>query len=169
MVVERDGEYVVLELKYLTSELIGSANVFGQNINDAKLASNMYAINIRSYACWKDVHRIEVLKKYFNNVVGGLSIIVTNNKIYWQGVSSNTAGYKEFALTNNSLTSRHWSSQSNATKMAKSHAPFDVFKPYKYLDKDWEPVVCINNAVQGKINTSKEAGKSEFKYLIIEV
>ncbi|WP_454997722.1 hypothetical protein [Capnocytophaga granulosa] len=83
IVVEKGGKYIPIELKYKTKSTEGDTIVrFGKLIK-AKLLKDQLAQNINRYLFWKDVERIETIKKHFQpNVVAGFCIFMTNDENY---------------------------------------------------------------------------------------
>ena len=83
IVVEKGGKYTPIELKYKTKSTEGDTIVrFGKLIK-AKLLKDQSAQNINRYLFWKDVERIETIKKHFQpNIVAGFCIFLTNEENY---------------------------------------------------------------------------------------
>ncbi|MGI6224102.1 MAG: hypothetical protein ACOYJG_10885 [Prevotella sp.] len=86
IVVEKDGVFVPIELKYKTKALFSSVLPFGEpNPNNVKrkVLQNHGAQTDNRKLIMKDVARLQAIKKAFQNVVGGLVIFVTNDSTYW--------------------------------------------------------------------------------------
>jgi hypothetical protein len=83
IVVEKRGKYIPIELKYKTKSTEEDTIVrFGKLIK-AKLLKDQSAQNINRYLFWKDVERIETIKKHFQpNIVAGFCIFLTNEGNY---------------------------------------------------------------------------------------
>ena len=85
IVVEKSDQFCTIELKYKT-KLVGkegdAIKRFGKKIK-VELLKNQAAQNINRYSFWKDVYRIEKIKRSFHpNVIAGFSIFVTNDESY---------------------------------------------------------------------------------------
>lgn len=102
IVVEKDGKYLPIELKYHTNSL-GKKNAdttrFGQSIGPIEIIKTQNATNLSLYNSWKDVCRLELLEKKFKNVVGGIALTVTNTPLYWKKTKSSSAAYLPFTMT----------------------------------------------------------------------
>ena len=83
IVVSKDGIYVPIELKYKTKAISESSPVrFGESLSGAQITKNQAAQNLAKYDFWKDVRRLEILKKRFNNIYGGICLFLTNDESY---------------------------------------------------------------------------------------
>lgn len=85
IVVEKSDQFCPIELKYKT-KLVGkegdAIKRFGKKIK-VELLKNQAAQNINRYSFWKDVYRIERIKRSFHpNVIAGFSIFMTNDESY---------------------------------------------------------------------------------------
>ncbi|MGM9801840.1 MAG: hypothetical protein ACI309_05975 [Candidatus Limisoma sp.] len=94
IVVEKDGEFIPIELKYKTKAINEKISRFGEKLKQAEIVKDQSAHNIAKYAFWKDVRRIELLKKRFKAVPGGLALFLTNDPSYQ---SKPTKGTKSFS------------------------------------------------------------------------
>ena len=100
IVVEKDGRFAALELKYTTRAMEDAeATIFGEKVGSQalKLLKNQAATNIRMYDFWKDVRRIEMLRETFGNVDGGLALMITNNHSFWKP-AKDSAKYRNFSM-----------------------------------------------------------------------
>lgn len=88
IVLEHENQFIAIELKYKLKEIkLSNENQFlrfGEKAKDENLVlvTNQSAENEGRYDFWKDVKRIEVLSKSFDNVIGGIAIFVTNQETY---------------------------------------------------------------------------------------
>jgi hypothetical protein len=82
IVVEKDGQFAIVELKYPTKIEPIKTKRFGDSKEFTDILKNQGADNIVKYNFWKDVRRIELVKRRFSNVVGGFAFMLTNDKIY---------------------------------------------------------------------------------------
>ena len=85
IVVEKDGAFAAVELKYATYPVNNhTITRFGQPLLSGSLIiKNQSAIDIKMYNYWKDVRRIEVLRQCYPSMVGGIALLVTNNSAFW--------------------------------------------------------------------------------------
>lgn len=104
LVVERNGEFVPIELKYKTKSTEEPWYPFNQIVKSSTvptLLESHGAHPMNKYLVWKDIHRLEILHNIFDNVVGGISVFVTNDINYWDetkqggnGIAFSTGGTK---------------------------------------------------------------------------
>lgn len=86
IMVEKDGRFALVELKYATRALAQQPPIFGlRMLTDAKILKNQAATNLTMYNYWKDVRRIEAISEAFGEKIeGGLALIVSNSHDLWQ-------------------------------------------------------------------------------------
>ena len=83
IVVRRGNEYVPIELKYKLKAISGRISRFGEKSSeDVSIVTNQAAQNLGRYAFWKDVRRIELVKKHFRAVNAGIAVFLTNDESY---------------------------------------------------------------------------------------
>jgi len=86
IVVEKDGWFYPIELKYKTKLVEKDGDFlerFGKKIEGIEFLKNQAAQNIGRYSFWKDVERLEIVKKYFTpNIVAGFCVFMTNDQSY---------------------------------------------------------------------------------------
>lgn len=83
IVVEKDGEFVPVELKYKTMNARVSLSRFGVKLEGQhEVMKNQGAQDHGRYDFWKDIRRIELVRKHFTNVKGGLAVFMTNDEAY---------------------------------------------------------------------------------------
>ncbi len=108
IVVYKNGEYLPVELKYPTALVRRSIECFDENLNPADLPEepvlkHQGAVDLVCYNYWKDVRRLEILKKKFNKVRNGLAVMLTNDKKFIENDGEDTC-YTEFCISANNLT-----------------------------------------------------------------
>ena len=112
IVLEHENKFVVIELKYKLKEIKLKPETvllrFGENAQTKNLilVSNQAAENEGRYDFWKDVKRIEVLSKTFDNVVGGIAIFVTNQANYQK--TEGKYKYSNFNLSQSKKGFLYW-------------------------------------------------------------
>lgn len=110
LVVRKVNEYLPIELKYATKQITEQISRFGEKL-DKKIAivKSQGAQNFIAYNFWKDVRRLELVKKRFKaNVNHGLAVMLTNDPSYQRGRSS-WANCEEMSMeAGKHGRSRHW-------------------------------------------------------------
>lgn len=135
IVVEKDGEFLPIELKYKTMPINAEVYRFGEKLEKVEILKNHGARDLGAYDFWRDVSRIECLIKRFNNVKNGIALFVTNDKGYWTlpkvGTNPNYANFSmKDGVRNQKKT---W--QGN-TAMSAARPSFNVNKEYELVWKD---------------------------------
>lgn len=160
IVVEKEGKFAAIELKYPTAVLKGD-ELFGEVIEFDYL-SKQDASNLIMYDYWKDVRRIEMASLVFKNLVGGFAILITNDDGYLN-VPGPTAAYKEFSTYNerkvnkpNSIILLDWDESHRKIEIKKDHPKFILDG---YYECDWKPT-CLQ---------SEEVRSRKFDYLMLEI
>ena len=89
---------------------------FGEKANDKNLilVTNQSAENEGRYDFWKDVKRIEILSKAFDNVIGGIAILVTNQENYKN--SNENFKYSNFNLSDSKNGFLYWNIKNEQSK-----------------------------------------------------
>lgn len=77
IVVSRGGEYVPVELKYTTRRVVRDMERFGSMVRGIEVMRQQSAQDIRRYDFWKDVRRIELIRRIFPAVHNGLAVFMT--------------------------------------------------------------------------------------------
>ena len=142
IVVEKDGQFVPIELKYPTKDIKGSFSRFSVAVSaQVPMLKNQGAQDIVRYNYWKDVRRIEALHgAYPDTIDGGLAVMVTNDPSYQNNPTSANVGYAHFSTKDgrviNQLQDRNMSWQ-NGVSVATGHPAFQIDGSYKL---DWKPM-----------------------------
>lgn len=97
IMVEKGGKFAAVELKYATTLVDEPLQIFGEQPTGKNCEVIKYqgAQDLVMYGYWKDVRRIEALTS-FKNMVGGVALIVSNDKVYW-AAPKQKAGYRQFS------------------------------------------------------------------------
>lgn len=98
IVLERDGIYYPIEIKYKTATQVFPHFVFGTATNVT--LEDQKAQTIGRYSFWKDVKRIELLETTFQNVERGIILFVSNDVSYRQAPINNNNGGAPFSIHN---------------------------------------------------------------------
>lgn len=164
IVVEKDGQFVAVELKYATRAISVQPGVFYQLVlANIKIIKNQEASNITMYNYWKDVHRIEALT-HIPKVIGGVAIILTNNKLYWEKPKHNPA-YSNFSTAEGRTVKEKmtWNTKNNGEDVSKEisggHPNFQIDGSYKC---HWEDTSILGGNISHK-------SPDWFRYMITEV
>lgn len=91
IVVSRGGEYCPVELKYPTKGVTREIKRFGKFFPDTVVMKNQGAQDLVRYNFWKDVRRIELLRRIFESVHGGIAVLLTNDVSYARPVRETSA------------------------------------------------------------------------------
>ena len=112
ILLELNGEFFPIELKYKTVLTAIERNLFGEDIQ-IELA-NQGAQNENCYFVWKDVKRNEILSSNFHNVITGITILITNDDSYLVGPSENSQYYPFCFSQNKRVNSVEWNGASES-------------------------------------------------------
>ena len=123
IVVRRGNEYVPIELKYVTKKVVRDKERFGKLIKGMEILRNQAAQNIRRYDFWKDVRRIELIKKNFPAVKNGFAVFLTNDPSYKEDPRSTAVCYP-FSMSGKRIIGGadiYWNCNPAASKGNRSH------------------------------------------------
>lgn len=131
IVVKKDGEYCPVELKYKTKKLERQISRFDEALHDKIVVmKNQGAQDLGMYDFWKDVRRVELVRKRFKRVKGGLAVFVTNDPYYIRG-SKPTSNNHRFSMSEGEHdTIKHWQNEDSACAKMKSYKSFEVDNKY---------------------------------------
>lgn len=103
IVVRKGCEYVPIELKYKLQAVSGNITRFGEEAEkkDISIITNQAAQNLGRYAFWKDVKRLELVKKHYAAVNNGIVVFLTNDATYLK--ESEDADYSAFSMSENRM------------------------------------------------------------------
>jgi hypothetical protein len=98
VVLEKDGQFYPIEIKYKTIAQALPHLVFGHNLN--VLLGQQGAQNIGCYDFWKDVKRIEIFQTTFQQASRerGVVLFVSNDPTYRNPPLNPNAGYAPFSI-----------------------------------------------------------------------
>ena len=129
IVVKKDDEYCPVELKYKTKKVERKISRFDEDLtDDVVVMKNQGAQDLGMYDFWKDVRRVELVRRRFARVKGGLSVFVTNDPLYTKANKSTSNNYL-FGMSEGAHgTAKHW--RNPESTCAKTHRNFEVEKEY---------------------------------------
>jgi len=85
VVLGHAGRFAAVELKYATRCIDGRESLFGEPmLTDSPILKNQAANNLTMYNYWKDVRRLEAMAEIYDNVDGGIALIVGNSRDLWE-------------------------------------------------------------------------------------
>ena len=130
IVVKKGGEYCPVELKYKTKKVERQITRFDEALHDKVVVmKNQGAQDLGMYDFWKDVHRVELVRRRFAKVKGGLAVFVTNDALYTKASKPTSNNY--LLNMNEGVHSRekHWLNPESTC--AKTHPDFEVEQEYR--------------------------------------
>lgn len=128
LVVQLGDEYVPIELKYTTDTVNFTIKRFGEELADAgDIIKYQGAQNLVMYNFWKDVKRLEVLKKRFARVSGGIALFVTNDTVYLRDPKEYASSYPFSTADGLHGSEKHWKGK---PKVAADKPDFDLSQAY---------------------------------------
>lgn len=135
IVVRRGDEYLPIELKYNTTRVDGEMDVLGVRMENIEILRHQGALDFFQYNFWKDVKRVEAIKKRASeSIKNGIVLCLTNNTKNLTPVNEGTLG-QNFCMANSKLHGQHkyWMGESRAEGYL-GKVPFEVEKEYR---TDW--------------------------------
>ena len=96
ILLEKEGRFYPIEIKYKTVAQVLPFSVFGQNLNVT--LGQHGAQNIGCYDFWKDVKRIEIFEQTFQNVERGIVLFISNDLKYQNAPLNPNAGFAPFSI-----------------------------------------------------------------------
>lgn len=150
VVVKKDDEYCPIELKYKTQKVERRITRFDEELNDkVVIMKNQGAQDLGMYDFWKDVRRVELVRKRFKRVKSGLAVFVTNDESYIRGSKKSSNNYLLNMTEGIHSKQKYWANPESTC--AKTHSNFDVEKEYSI---EWH---------------NKEVDGVEFHYCIVTI
>lgn len=118
IVVRLGAEYVPIELKYKTKAVAGPITRFGEDLGEKEytLVKSHSAQDLGMYDFWKDVRRLELVKRRFAGVAGGVALFMTNDSYYRRGPKSGSICAKFSMTAGPHGRDRSWLRDTAATK-----------------------------------------------------
>lgn len=144
IVVKNGGEYLPTELKYKTKSLNNKINKMQKpllrlgKMVSVDVLKNQSAQDIGMYLFWKDVWRIELIRREFEQVKNGLAVFVTNDKAY-QNRPKETTNHYMFSMNADVLHQKQKYWLYPESKCAQMYKGFEVEKEYEI---EWHNLVA---------------------------
>ena len=130
IVVKKGGEYCPVELKYKTKKVERQITRFDEALHDKVVVmKNQGAQDLGMYDFWKDVRRVELVRRRFAKVKGGLAVFVTNDALYTKASKPTSNNYLLNMNEGVHSRERHWLNPESTC--AKTHPDFEVEQEYR--------------------------------------
>lgn len=129
LVVRKGNEFLPVELKYKTRSISRRIERFGELLTEAAVVvKNQGAQDLGRYDFWKDVRRLELVRRRFAAVKNGLALFVTNDPSYLKTgrASSNHAALSMAAGVHG--RNKQW--QNGDSFCAREHPAFELEADY---------------------------------------
>ena len=129
VLVRKGKEFLPIELKYKTKTVRKKLFRLGESVAEAvEVMKNQGAQDLGMYDFWKDVRRIEIVRKRFKAIKSGLAVFVTNDPAYLKA-GRDTSNHILFSMTEGTHgTEKHWLDKNSTC--CKTHPDFEVDKDY---------------------------------------
>ena len=129
ILVHKEEEYLPIELKYKTKSVRKSLLRFGESVAEAvEVMKNQGAQDHGMYDFWKDVRRIEIVRKRFKAIKSGLAVFVTNDPAYLKA-GRDTSNHIQFSMAEGTHgTKKHWLDKKSTC--CRTHPDFEVENDY---------------------------------------
>ena len=136
LIVRKEFEYLPIELKYKTKRIRKRINRFGESIPESiQVMKEQGAQDIGMYSFWKDVRRIELMNKRFEQVAGGIVLFMTNDKSYLNQTKETSNNFRLSLAQGSRAREKHW--KNPYSYCAQNYPSFEVDKTY---DIAWRTV-----------------------------
>lgn len=168
IVVEKDGKFATVELKYATALIEEQLPVFEKDrkgITKYDVIKNTGGQNNKRYDYWYDVCRIEALTR-FQNVAGGIALMVTNDSIYWTTPKDNEKpDYAAFSMREAKTMEPgklDWKRKNTTTSKKTRHAFHLDGSYYCHWEKTQIPALARDKTVR----KDKDKNERSFRYMM---
>lgn len=135
IVVRKGDDYCPIELKYPTNRVVKPISRFGvpsdriNGMNNVEIMKHHGAQDIVKYNFWKDVRRVELIKKLFPTVKGGLAVMLTNDSSYVRPCRP-TSAVAPFSMSDNNMIGPGMMDWNGTPKVRETHKPFHIDGQY---------------------------------------
>lgn len=129
ILVHKGAEFLPVELKYKTKKHSKQLTRFDEQLErNIDVLKNQGAQDLGMYDFWKDVRRVELVKKRFSTVKKGLAVFVTNDQQYLNP-SRETSNNRLFNMEEGIHGRlKHW--QQLESTCARTHPNFELEHEY---------------------------------------
>ena len=148
VLVHKEKDYLPIELKYKTKSVCKKLLRFGEQVAEkVEVMKNQGAQDLGMYDFWKDVRRIEIVRKRFKSIKNGLAVFVTNDLAYLKACRE-SSNHVKFSMTEGPHGKvKHWLDKESTC--CKTHPDFEVEIEYKihWDSREIEGVQCYYSIV----------------------
>ena len=130
IVVKKKGEYCPVELKYKTKKVEREITRFDEKLSNVVVMKNQGAQDLGMYDFWKDVRRVELVRKRFSRVKNGLVVFVTNDPFYTKASKPTSNNYLLNMTEGTHSPVKHWQNEESACAKMKSYKSFELDNSY---------------------------------------
>ena len=129
ILLRKGNEFLPVELKYKTKKHSKQLTRFNEHLErHVDVLKNQGAQDLGMYDFWKDVRRIEIVRKRFKAIRNGLAVFVTNDPTY-RKAGRDTSNHILFSMTEGIHgKEKHWLDKESTC--CKTHPNFEVEKDY---------------------------------------
>ena len=118
-----------VEVSGIDTAYIGGVSILDEVMHDKVVVmKNQGAQDLGMYDFWKDVRRVELVRRRFAKVKGGLAVFVTNDALYTKASRPTSNNYLLNMTEGKHSVVKHW--QNPESTCAKTHPDFEVEKEY---------------------------------------
>lgn len=129
ILVRKGNEFLPVELKYKTKRHSKKLMRFNEEMPDeVDVLKNQGAQDLGMYDFWKDVRRVELVRRRFAAVNNGLAVFVTNDASYLNKGRPTSNNYRLNMAEGFCGRNRHW--QQPDSTCARTHPGFDLDNEY---------------------------------------
>lgn len=129
VLVRKGKEYLPIELKYKTKTVRKKLLRFNEEVSgEVEVMKNQGAQDLGKYDFWKDVRRIEIVRKRFGAIKNGLAVFVTNDPAYLKAGRESSNHFKFSMIEGVNGKEKHWLDKDSTC--CKTHPDFEVEKDY---------------------------------------
>ena len=141
IVLEINGLYYPIEIKFKTKNQVLPLMVFGNNVNIT--LGQHGAGNIGCYDFWKDVKRIELFEQSFPNIERGMVLFISNDDTYQVAPRNANVGYAQFSIHHGRVVTINTILDWNGDLATAKGRPA-ITTNYAYTI-NWSPMILANH------------------------
>ena len=129
VLLRKGDEFFPIELKYKTKSVKKRIPRFGEQVSsDVEVMKNQGAQDLGKYDFWKDVRRIEIVRKRFKAIKNGLAIFMTNDPSYLKSGRDTSNHFKLSMVEGTHKREKQWLDKDSYCN--KKYPDFVVEKDY---------------------------------------
>ncbi len=129
IVVRKGEEYLPVELKYKTKKVAQKISRFGEELKqECEVMKNQGAQDLGKYGFWKDVRRVELVRKRFTSIKNGIVVFLTNDNYYLKAGREDSNCIKFSMTEGEHKIDKSWLNPES--RCAKDNKNFELEKEY---------------------------------------